>query len=453
MKWNSFARLLAEFAAGLFRAFGTVIVWCIVGIFVVVSIVSILWKLEDSPIRGLEGAASTLPSVVFIDMLGMEVRDLPRDTQASSFSSNNMAGFLAKLATGIDIGDPRSLAAQMLPGAPHGEYIMLVRGKDTRAHDYPLEIPPSPDLTQHGGGGVPPVTEEQPVPDQGSGSKPPDDNAPGPADPSSPENDPGQKPPSQPSEPSPEPSPPAADLSKKIAFVYHSHSTESYLPELNGETEPDRAYSTKDKSIAVTAVGEYLVNALGAKGIGSLHSDAPYNWKTAYSESRKTVKTVMQKNAELRFILDLHRDSARRDKTTLTHDGVTYARLWFVIGKKNPEFEQNFHFAEELNRRVEEKLPGLSRGVVGKREGSNGEFNQSLSPYSVIVEVGGVDNSLEETYRTMDIFAEAIAEMYWDNSETKKANTTPTPTSTPSATKTNAASRANPSDAASEDQG
>lgn len=411
MRWKHSVRLIAEAAGSLARAFGSVIVWCIIGTFVVISMLSILWKMEQSPVQRLEGAAASLPSVFFIDMLGMEVRQLPRDAQTSSFSTGKVTQFLTQLATGIDVGDPRTLAAQTLPGAPSHQYVILVRGKDTEAHEYPLEIPPSPDLTGSHNPEENPAEEPEPdksdpggqTPDGGTAAPPPN---------------------RQPNEGQTEP-PPAIDLTRKIAFIYHSHNTESYLPELDGETKPNRAYSTKEHPASIASVGAYLAQKLAGKGIGSLHSDKPYAWRGAYNESRKTVKAAMQKNGSLRFILDLHRDSSRREKTTLTKDGQSYAKLWFVIGKKNPEFEQNFKYAEELNRRVEEKLPGVSRGIIGKLEGSNGEYNQSLSPYSVLIEVGGVDNTFEECYRTMDILADAIAEMYWDSEETEKVDAPP----------------------------
>ncbi|WP_274362448.1 stage II sporulation protein P [Paenibacillus thermotolerans] len=413
MRWKQLGRSIAEGAGGLARAFASLVVWCIIGTFVVISLVSILWKLEDSPVQQLEGAAASLPSVFFIDMLGMEFRQLPRNEDASSFSTGNVTQFLTRLTTGIDPGDPRTLAAQTLPGAPNNQYVILVRGKNTAAHDYPLEIPPSPDLmgSHSPEEGQPEETGQQP----GAGGQEPAGGESGEQEPSAP-------PPQEPGEP-----PNGADLSKKILFVYHSHNTESYLPELDGETQPDRAYSTKEKPTSITNVGKYLVDKLAEKGIGGLHSDAQYPWKTAYTESRKTVKAVMQKNEGLQFILDLHRDSARRDATTLTKDGTSYAKLYFVIGEKNPNFEQNFAFAGEMNSRVEEKLPGISRGIVKKLEHSNAEFNQSLSPYSVLIEVGGVDNTLEECYRSMDVLAEAIAEMYWDNQDTEKADTPPAP--------------------------
>jgi stage II sporulation protein P len=59
---------------------------------------------------------------------------------------------------------------------------------------------------------------------------------------------------------------------------------------------------------------------------------------------------------------------------------------------------------------------------VLKKEGSNGEFNQSLSPRSVLVEVGGVDNTLAEGYRSAGILAEVLAEMYWEETDAVEAS-------------------------------
>ncbi|WP_191092992.1 stage II sporulation protein P, partial [Bacillus sp. BNPI-92] len=56
---------------------------------------------------------------------------------------------------------------------------------------------------------------------------------------------------------------------------------------------------------------------------------------------------------------------------------------------------------------------GISRGIFVKdrREG-NGVYNQDLSPHAMLVEIGGVDNNLDELNRTVDILAEAINDYY-----------------------------------------
>jgi len=35
-------------------------------------------------------------------------------------------------------------------------------------------------------------------------------------------------------------------------------------------------------------------------------------------------------------------------------------------------------------------------------------------PRALTVEVGGVENTLEECYRTAELFADVIADVYWD---------------------------------------
>ncbi|MBD8071288.1 stage II sporulation protein P [Bacillus sp. PS06] len=67
-----------------------------------------------------------------------------------------------------------------------------------------------------------------------------------------------------------------------------------------------------------------------------------------------------------------------------------------------------------MNEAIEEKYYGLSRGIFekGKNQG-NGVYNQDLSSNSIIIEIGGVDNTMEELERTTEALAEVISEYYW----------------------------------------
>ncbi|TLS50512.1 stage II sporulation protein P [Paenibacillus antri] len=394
---------------GLARALGTVIAWCVIGSFVAVTAVSILWKLDAPPIQGLDGAAAALPSRFYADMLSFEIANLSEGPGDSSFSTKNVASFLTKLTTGIDPADPRTLAAQLLPGAQGEGNIILIQGIGTGPADYPVEVPPAPHLQE---------PAEVPLPDgyPSTGEEPPESTPQQPAEEPAPGEQPG-------GEPETDPAPPAA--APNVVFVYHSHPSESYLPELDGITKIDEAYDQNDKNVTVAAVGARLSEELEKKGVGAIHSDLSYPWRGAYDESRKTIKTAMAKYEDLNYFIDIHRDAARKDKTLLTHNGVAYAKLYFVVGQKNPNYEENQALAEELHYRIEEKIKGISRGVVGKKAGSNGEFNQSLSPNSILIEFGGVDNTLEECYRTAEVLAEVLAEMHWERTEAVKANAAP----------------------------
>ena len=95
--------------------------------------------------------------------------------------------------------------------------------------------------------------------------------------------------------------------------------------------------------------------------------------------------------------------------------GKSYAKIAFVIGRNNPNYEKNAALANKLHQAIEKKYPGLSRGVMKQGgAGHNGVYNQDLSSNALLIEIGGVDNTFEEMYLTVDVFADVFSEFYWD---------------------------------------
>jgi stage II sporulation protein P len=96
--------------------------------------------------------------------------------------------------------------------------------------------------------------------------------------------------------------------------------------------------------------------------------------------------------------------------------------VYFIIGHRNPNWRENEDFANRIHERLEKQYPGLSRGVWGKTAANgNGEYNQSVAPGSVLIEIGGVDNTLEECYRTADALAKVISDIYWNDEKAIEA--------------------------------
>ncbi len=132
----------------------------------------------------------------------------------------------------------------------------------------------------------------------------------------------------------------------------------------------------------------------------------------SYQYSKSTVKDELRKHQDIRFLFDLHRDAEGRDKTTVQFENVNYAQVYFVVGTVNPDWEQNLKFAELIHEKLNVHVPELSKGIYLKDKTSgNGEYNQSLSGSSALIEVGGVENTLAESYRTIDVLAKVIYEI------------------------------------------
>lgn len=198
-------------------------------------------------------------------------------------------------------------------------------------------------------------------------------------------------------------------------LIYHTHNRESYLPMLKGITNPNEAYNSK---INVTLVGKHLGEALKQYGVESIISDKDYakivpSFVKSYAYSLKTVKSVMADHHSIQYLFDIHRDSQPRSKTTININGKSYAQIYIIVGKQNPHWKENYQLALKLHQKMEVLYPGLSKSIYTKAEG-NGEYNQSVTPNSLLIEVGGVGNNLDELNRTAEAMAKVISEIVKD---------------------------------------
>lgn len=211
------------------------------------------------------------------------------------------------------------------------------------------------------------------------------------------------------------------EISEKTVFIYNTHNRESFLPHLDDVTDPNAAFHSE---VNVTLISEQLEQALAAKGIGSLVdqtdftqvlNDQGWEYWQSYDASKPVVEEAFSQNEDLNYVFDIHRDSRRKEDTTITIDDQEYARLFFVIGADFDQNEKNIELATELHEKIENAYPGMSRGVIENGgSGRNGVYNQDISENAILIEFGGVDNTLEELYRTADAFADIFADYYWD---------------------------------------
>ncbi|TRZ37523.1 stage II sporulation protein P [Niallia circulans] len=292
-----------------------------------------------------------------------------------------------KLATNINLDDPRSLLGRELPAFSLFDSEILVAGDGTNYTNLPLESAPPQPFIEAGKEAALQRTDE--IKRLEVKEKKQTAAAPTTGD-------------------------------KKIVYLYFSHNRESFLPYLKGVKDPNLAQHSK---INITNLGDVMKEELEMKGIGTtvekkdiqnLLNKKGWSYTQSYQGSREVVTAAMSDNRDLSYFIDIHRDSQRRKNTTTTIDGKDYAKIAFVIGGNNKNFEKNQQLAEELHGILKKKYKSLSRGVILKKGAyTNGKFNQDLSENSILVEIGGVDNTFEELNRTSKALADAFSEYYW----------------------------------------
>jgi stage II sporulation protein P len=186
-----------------------------------------------------------------------------------------------------------------------------------------------------------------------------------------------------------------------LILIYHTHASESFLP------ESGLAF-TGNLNHTVVALGDALARILRDEyGLSVLHHrevfDTPRHY--AYEKARPEIQQLLEKNPQIQVVLDLHRDGVPRRVTTVSFNGLDTGRLLFVIGSRHEGWHSNLRFALFLQGSLQKKCPDLSRGILKQ----NFIYNQHLHGRSLIVEIGGHENSMEEVQRSIPYLAEAVA--------------------------------------------
>lgn len=208
---------------------------------------------------------------------------------------------------------------------------------------------------------------------------------------------------------------------RKVVFLYSTHNRESFLPHLPDVTNPNLAFH---KEVNISKVSEHFAKALENNGIGTevdftdhmqVLNDNNWTYGMSYRASRKVVEEAMANNKDVQYIFDIHRDALPRERTTITIDGETYGQILFVIGLEHEQYEKNLALASTLHRLIDEKYPGLSKGILTKEgPGNNGIYNQDVMDTALLFEIGGYENTLEELYRTVEVLADIFSDYYWE---------------------------------------
>jgi len=201
------------------------------------------------------------------------------------------------------------------------------------------------------------------------------------------------------------------------ALLYFTHYHEAFKPVTQAK---EGKITVSHQTENITKFGEKLKMQLQFNGIETdmLTAEVPHTG--AYNAIRPHVKKQMQEK-KYDLIIDLHRDSAGPDITTIAFNDEKYAKVAFVIGMEHPNFERNRANAVLLKNEMELLVPGITRNLVMKH-GANvdGKYNQDLDPSLLVVELGGIGNTEDQLNRTIGVLAQAVTTVIENSNRTDK---------------------------------
>ena len=196
---------------------------------------------------------------------------------------------------------------------------------------------------------------------------------------------------------------------KPLVGIYQTHTSESFVPSAGVTHAPGGQRGL------IVDVGEALVKRLSTYNIGSVQSNKIHDYPSfmkAYSASESTVKTMLSENPSLQMIFDIHRDAEKRENTTTIINGVQVARMMIVVATGQPDLVQphwqsNHAFAKLIDAKMNQRYPGVSRGI----RMDDWRYNQQLHSRALLIEVGCQENTKEEAERGIELFGDIVAEI------------------------------------------
>ena len=199
------------------------------------------------------------------------------------------------------------------------------------------------------------------------------------------------------------------ESSDPVIYIYNTHQTEAYAL---GYLEP---YSIKPTVLLASYMLREKLNDLNIPTIVETSNVTDmlnaYGWKYGYSYkvSRMMLEEAKKNNPTLKYFIDLHRDAGTHAKTTTTINNETYAKVLFVVGLDHDNYTPNLNLANELNTIFNKYYPSLSRGVITKSgKGVNGIYNQDFDQNTILIEIGGQYNTVDEVNNTISAFSDIL---------------------------------------------
>lgn len=196
-----------------------------------------------------------------------------------------------------------------------------------------------------------------------------------------------------------------------IVYIYNTHDTEKYyLPFISD-------YSiTPSVKTASLILKDYLndygiESVIQTKSINNYLKKNNLDYKGCYEASRHYMLSEMKKY-NFKILLDIHRDSVKRKYTLYEKDDKRYAKIMFVLTTKHKNYKKNEKFANYLNNYFNSKYKGLSRGIMKRKDVI---FNQDLSNNAILIELGGIDNTIEEINNTLKVLSIALKDYIKEN--------------------------------------
>ncbi len=195
-------------------------------------------------------------------------------------------------------------------------------------------------------------------------------------------------------------------------LIYHTHATEAYL------NEKESNYRSSKKEDNVVGIGDMISTVLRANGNKVDHDETYHDlpsYSKSYSRSLNTIINKEEQNKNLKVFLDIHRDAIdetspniekSKEHSQIEINGKIVSKFSLVVGPDSENYDQVLAFSKYIKAVSDTLYPGLCRGIIIK---PRGKYNQHLSDYSALIEMGYNFNDIEIVRESSKLVGEVLS--------------------------------------------
>ncbi len=189
-----------------------------------------------------------------------------------------------------------------------------------------------------------------------------------------------------------------------LVYIYNTHQTEDYNPgnlkEYNVTPTVYMASVMLQKALKKTGINS-IVEESNIKEILNLYG---WSYNNSYLASRLLLEEVKKNYPSIKYYIDIHRDSV---SGSVTIDNLSYAKLMFVVGMNHDNYRDNQNIMVKLQESIKSNYENVIKNIY---YGRNNIYNQDFDPNTILIEIGGPDNTIDEVYNSVNLLALSIIE-------------------------------------------
>lgn len=188
-------------------------------------------------------------------------------------------------------------------------------------------------------------------------------------------------------------------------LIYHTHATESYLPETKGN------YHVVAETNTVRDVGNALEKSLEEAGIKVIHDKTLHDhpsYDGSYGRSSETISQILAKYPSISLIIDLHRDAipSNYEGDVYSAFGKNCATYSYVISNVEAGYQSNLQLVQNMNAIANQKYEGYTGKVIERGY----SYNQELCKNALLIEMGNNRNNIEDARAGAEVLGKIMAE-------------------------------------------